>query len=206
MFTINKSSQMEIEYLDNSPIYTMNNFYEYPEKVIEYLSTNPSFLHKDFIKPSFNGKYFEDRRQQIDTDKANHIYDMLSRICGQKPLIKNVIMTNIFTFKDIEFNDYKNNYWWPHKDSGFTGIVYFNDDQTTGTNLYKNISDNPKGNEHYEPWRSKDKWELIHTLKSGFNKFVMFDGKKFFHGMKIENDIYSDKGYRVNQVFFFREG
>lgn len=204
MFTINKSSQMEIEYIDNSPVYVMNEFYENPEEVIEYLSSKPSFLHKNFVKPTYNGKYFEDRRQQIDTDKVNHIYDMLSKICNQQPLRKNVIMTNLFKFDAVPFNDYENNFWWPHKDSGFTGIVYFNDDSTTGTNLYENISDEQKCNEHYEPWRSKEKWKLIKTLTAGYNKFVMFDGNKFFHGMKIDNDTYT-RGFRVNQVFFLKK-
>ena len=101
------------------------------------------------------------------------------------------------------FNNYVDNYWWPHTDVGWNGIVYFHDEW--GTNLYSpnhlDITDNI--NEHYQPWRSKEKYTLLKSLEPAYNKLVLFDGKKFPHGMNVTNEKYFGKKPRNNQVFFF---
>ena len=35
-------------------------------------------------------------------------------------------LTNVTKFIDKNFNDYENNYWYPHKDFGYTALIYFN--------------------------------------------------------------------------------
>ena len=62
------------------------------------------------------------------------------------------------------FNDYKNFYWWPHTDLGYTGIVYLNRENSfSGTNLYENLdqsSEPPNCSEHCFPWRPKSKYKV----------------------------------------------
>ena len=105
------------------------------------------------------------------------------------------------------FNDYKNNFWHPHTDTGYTALIYFNkNDSECGTNLYRNTSPDTENNvgEHVVPWRSKSKWKIIKTLKPKFNRCVLFDGDFFPHGMHIPNDKYFKDEYRLNQVVFFQ--
>jgi hypothetical protein len=78
----------------------------------------------------------------------------------------------------------------------------------TTTNFYECLDFEDKNNfnlipEHKCPWRSKQKWEKIATLHGKFNKLILFDGSKFFHGADISTDEYTKK-YRMNQVIFFQ--
>jgi hypothetical protein len=78
-------------------------------------------------------------------------------------------------------------------------------DISSGTNLYENIipEKHLDGFEHYIPWRSKTNYKLIKTILPKYNRLVLFDAKKFLHGMNICNDDYFENHYRFNQVFFF---
>ena len=104
-----------------------------------------------------------------------------------------------------EFNNFQDNYWWPHRDYGYTGIVYFTEEG--GTNLYSDETtddkDNMIVNEHYAPWRTKSDYELLKTLEPKYNRFVFFDGLKFLHGMDISTNRYFNGERRKNQVYFF---
>ena len=59
-------------------------------------------------------------------------------------------------------------------------------------------------NEHFMPWRPKDRYKILKNIKPKYNRLVLFDGLKFPHGMDISNDFYFNKKYRKNQVFFFK--
>lgn len=202
IFEINTSAKITTEYIDNSPIYIIENFYKYPIEIFNFFSQYETVLWKKDQKPTHNGIHFDDRRQRIESEHIIPVTNYLSRICNQTPQKNNHIVNNITRFIDKDFNDYKNNYWWPHKDNGYNGIVYFTENENAGTNLYENINDKITTSEHYFPWRNKEKWNVIKTFKSSFNTLVLFDGAKFFHGMNIEDDYYFNT-YRVNQVFFF---
>jgi hypothetical protein len=107
---------------------------------------------------------------------------------------------------DCEFNDYQNNYWWPHLDEGHTGIVFFNRDEDSGTNIYRCLElseddmryDTP---EHVAPWRPKDKYELLKSMKPRYNRCILFNAKRYLHGQNIIDDRYTDQ-FRLNQVLF----
>ena len=74
------------------------------------------------------------------------------------------IVTNMQRFFKHDFNDYKNCHWWPHQDSGYNGIVYFNkDDNTSGTNLYSVKKQYNMTLEHVEPWRPKENFKILKT-------------------------------------------
>ena len=205
MFELNNNLEIKEELFQGTVIYTIDDFYRDPQQVENYLFRNISNLplHKIEEKPSFNGIHFEDRRHPSKENfQLEKVYDFLSGLCGQSYEGSDLI-TNCARFKRHEFNDYENCHWWPHKDTGYNGIVYFNDDDQNGTNFYNELIPLPQVNEHYAPWRSKDEFELIKHLEPKYNRLVFFDGWKFQHGMNISNDRYFGEEYRKNQVFFF---
>jgi len=65
-------------------------------------------------------------------------------------------------------------------------------------------------NEHYRPWTLKSDWKITYSFKAKYNRIVIFDGKKYKHGMDISNDTFfadslEDAKFRINQVMFFQE-
>jgi hypothetical protein len=207
MFEISKNININLEIFQESKIYIIDNFYQDPDSVVNFFLDHKPHLWKIHQTPSYNSIYFEDKRHLFHSDEIVKVYDFLSFLCNQSPVYDTGLSTNISKFEKCEFNNYKNNYWWPHKDTGYNGIVYFNDDEVSGTNLYESLdpeNEPPKNcSEHYAPWRSKDKYRLVKTLIPRYNRMVLFDGSKFFHGMNICNDDYFGENYRFNQVFFF---
>jgi hypothetical protein len=209
MFSINENIQVRQEYLDGSIIYIMDDFYKYPDKVLNFFLENKPYIWKENQKPSYNQIYFDDRRHSIKYKEIKNVYSFLSKICNQLPHNSNddFLITNFTRFKKSNFNDYNNNYWWPHIDSGYTGILYLNkNDFKSGTNLYKILNkdeENPNCPEHYQPWRNKNGFKLIHSILPKYNRMILFDAFKFVHGMNICNDDYFYDDYRMNQVFFF---
>ena len=205
MFELNNNLEIKEELFQGTVIYTIDDFYRDPQQVENYLFRNISNLplHKIEEKPSFNGIHFEDRRHPSKENfQLEKVYDFLSGLCGQSYEGSDLI-TNCARFKRHEFNDYENCHWWPHKDTGYNGIVYFNDDDQNGTNFYNQLTQSPLVHEHYAPWKSKDELEVIKHLEPKYNRLVFFDGWKFPHGMNISNDRYFGEEYRKNQVFFF---
>ena len=207
MFELNDNLEVKAESFLGTMIYTIDDFYKYPQEVDDYLFSEPNKipLHKIWESPTFNGVHFEDRRHEgysLDSLDIAKVYQFLSKLCGQGYQSAEIV-TNCTRFKRHEFNDYENCHWWPHTDTGYNGIVYFNDDNENGTNFYNELKPIPDVNEHYAPWRSKDEFELIKHLEPKYNRLVFFDGWKFQHGMNISNDRYFGEEYRKNQVFFF---
>jgi hypothetical protein len=211
MFELNDNITIQEFLVEDSPVYIIDNFYKNPEEIVNFLlETEPEF-HKIDEYPSFNSVYFEDRRHDIQSDEVIKVYEFLSNVCKQNIFGDgDEIVTNFFKFKKNSFNDYTNNYWHPHIDYGYNAIIYFNEnDFCSGTNLYEylNPSDNHPQNipEHYAPWESKEKYKLIHSIEPRYNRMVLFDGFKYYHGMNICNDDYSGETYRINQVLFFQD-
>ena len=68
-----------------------------------------------------------------------------------------------------------------------------------------------QSNEHKNPWTPKEEWEILLKIKAKYNRFVMFDGLEYWHGMHIHDntwfgDTFDDANYRINQVLFFING
>jgi hypothetical protein len=204
IFETNDLKNIEVETFRGSKIYTMDNFYKYPDAVLEMLliEKTPELWKKDEV-PSYNGIHFADHRHRFDVLKFTTIGNQLAEICGQKSRSAGTIKTNCIKFFDKQFNDYENCYWAPHTDVGYNAIIYFNT-INTATNIYEKIEedilDMP---EHYAPWRLKTKYKIIKQLQGKFNRLIMFDGAKFLHGMDISTDDFF-KVRRINQVLFFR--
>mgnify|MGYP003337058790 CR=1 FL=1 len=211
MFDINNDVHIVEENVEGSSVYVIDNFYKDPEEVLNIIFSVDPKVWKDDEVPSFNQVFFDDRRHFFKFSEIKKVYNFLGDLCKQKPLVhgnadETAILTNLNRFKKCSFNDYENNYWWPHKDVGYNGIIYLNPDERCGTNLYENLNpeeEPPDYSEHYRPWRNKKNFKLIKTIEPKYNRMVLFDGLKFTHGMNICNDDYFGETYRINQIFFF---
>ena len=205
MFELNPDLEIKEEILLESKIYIIDNFYKNPDEVYDFLFNRDVPLWKIEEKPSFNSIHFIDKRLDEYDERLTPVIDFLSLLCNQYADSCNII-TNMQRFFKHDFNDYKNCYWWPHQDSGYNGIVYFNKDNTSGTNLYSVVKEmNDDFPEHYRPWRPKENFKILKTLEPKYNRLVFFDGFKFFHGANFPDDRYFGEEYRMNQVFFFFE-
>jgi hypothetical protein len=208
IFEINLDAITNNDVIQDSNIYIIDNFYQHPEKVLNFFLDNPPSIHKRNQKQSYNQVYFDDRRHRLRSYTISHVYKFLGSLCNQKSVLGyDAIVTNFTRFRRCTFNNYRKYYWWPHIDEGYTGILYLSDDNVSGTNLYNvlNYTEDFNQNEHTNPWRSKDDYEIIVSLEPKFNRMVLFDGLKFCHGMNICNHRYFSDEYRMNQVFFFKQ-
>lgn len=208
IFEINQNIVLEAQLLNDSKLYVIDDFYKHPEKVLNIFLSVPPKIHKRNQKSSYNQIYFDDRRHRLKSDKISHVYKFLGSLCDQKSVLgDDAVVTNFTRFKTSAFNNYKQNYWWPHIDEGYTGILYLSNDTESGTNLYNvlNYTKDFNDNEHYKPWRNKEDYQILMSLESKFNRMVLFDALKFCHGMNICNQKYFSDEYRINQVFFFSE-
>ena len=210
MFEFNNIEKIDIETIDGSNIYTIDNFFKDPESIVEYLLSTPPFVHKGHERPSFNTIHFFEGRHVIANPQIGVIQKTLAAIFGGNELQTNQICSNVASFKDPIFNDYKNNYWWPHRDLGYNCLIYMNKLDMDGTNIYHEVSPEDgvylrenKINEHQAPWRSKKFYSIIKTIPAKYNRLVMFDGKKFLHNMAINDDTFFHQ-YRLNLALFFK--
>ena len=205
MFELNPDLKIKEEILLGSKIFIIDNFYKNPDEIYDFLFNREVPLWKMDQKPSFNTIHFIDKRLEKYDERLLPVIGFLSYLCNQDA-DSHEITTNMQRFFKHDFNDYKNCYWWPHQDSGYNGIVYFNKgDNTSGTNLYSVKKQYDMPLEHVEPWRPKEDFEILKTLKPEYNRLVFFDGLKFIHGANFPDDHYFGEEYRTNQVFFFLE-
>ena len=205
MFELNSDLDIKEEILLGSKIFTIDNFYKNPDEVYDFLFNREVPLWKIEEKPSFNTIHFIDKRLIEYDERLLPVIGFLSYLCNQDAESHDIV-TNMQRFFKHDFNDYKNCHWWPHQDSGYNGIVYFNkDDNTSGTNLYSVKKQYNMTLEHVEPWRSKEDFKILKTLEPEYNRLVFFDGLKFLHGANFPDDRYFGEEYRTNQVFFFLE-
>jgi len=208
MFEINKITNIIVEDFRDSKIYIIDDFFKNPDDIVEYLKTNKPGLHKEWEFPSHNTVEFFEGRHYIQHDSIFDLQQTLINICGSNNVCSNMIYSNIARFIDKEFNDYKNNYWWPHRDDGWNCLIYLTKMDIDGTNLYEETADDQEMiitnqiKEHHQPWRSRDKYRVIKTLQSKYNRLVMFDGKKFLHNMAINDDTFFHEE-RMNLAVFF---
>jgi hypothetical protein len=193
-----------------SKIYVIDDFYKEPHNIASFIYNTPKRVHKGDEHPSYNMLHFRDERHCLYSQKLNPLIKDIEDFTDTKFKDFNSggnFFTNCQMWYDNQFNNFKDNYWWPHLDYGWTAIVYLNKDENSGTNLYEKSDDfynQEKTKEHLEPWRSKDLWNKIYTIPSKYNRLVLFHAGDLFHGVDINSNIYSNN-YRINQVMFFEE-
>jgi hypothetical protein len=206
---INNLEKISVEIVKQTAIYIIDDFFANPNDIVDLLDKNEPRYHKWYqreITNFNNGTKFIDARHDIEGEPAQDLFTKLNILARQHIPKHGKIMSNIFQMLDQDFNDYKNNYWWPHFDYGYTGIIYLNDYNGVGTNLYLEIDKDvdEQTPEHLYPWRPKEKYEIVYEIYSRHNRLVLFDGKKLKHGMAVNDDTFF-KEKRKNLVLFFEE-
>ena len=208
IYDINNKSITRTDNVLGTEVYYIDDFYANPHLVLERINSEPLQQWKPHLNPNgYNGNMFFDGRHLFKDDGFKQVTDFLSTITKQEVEGPREIFTNVFQMAPSPFNDYENNFWMPHLDEGYNAIIYLNDiPPHSGTNIYAQHND-PEAfeqQEHEEPWRPKSKWDHIYTVVAKFNRCVMFDGKKLFHGMAIDDDTFMNTT-RLNQVIFFND-
>ena len=195
MWQLNMETEVQITNLRGSKIYTIDNVFEEPNKLKRYLFNRRTALLQGTPWVENGEEYFKGRYTDFE-DKACPIIWLASNLCSQPPSYHGGFMTNVESWRKSEYNDYKNNYWFPHLDNGYTCIVYFN--EGSGTNLYdpstkeedwfkQSMKDKP---DVINPWVKRSKIKVIKKLKSKYNRMVLFDGNKFPHSSTVDDAKY----------------
>jgi hypothetical protein len=203
LFKTNDLANIKIEEFNGSKIYSMDNFYVNPDEVVKFILANEPLMHKPDTKNSKNGIWFLDKRHEISYDAP--FIQGLEKIVNQKAGCKDKLITNYTIFHKNEANDYKNNYFWPHRDEATTCLIYLSK-SVSHTNIYYDYHGDKSYGEHTEhshPWRSKKDWVLTKQLVGSYNKMIMFDTKRFYHSMDVNDTFFNE--YRLNQVIRFIE-
>ena len=126
MFELSEDLKVVEEDLLGSKIYYIDNFYKNPEKVSDYLFNRRVPMWKMDQTPTYNGVHFNDRRLLKKDKRILKVYEFLSSVCGGRIVhdgFRSAICTNMTRFVSNDFNDYVNNFWWPHDDYGYNCIV-----------------------------------------------------------------------------------
>ena len=182
MFEINPKIEVKKEELLGTTIFVIEDFYEKPDEVFNLLFNREIPLWKIDETPTVNGVHFEDRRTIEYNYSLKKVYEYLKTLCNQNYFSPEIV-TNVTKFYEHDYNDWKNYIWWPHRDTGYNGIVYFSDE--CGTNLYSPDYEAGLEHEHKDPWIKKGEYRVLKTLEPKYNKLVFFDGLKFPHGMDL---------------------
>lgn len=206
MLEINPNYIQNNKSILGTALIVVDNFLVNPDKLVEYLYNNqPNKLWKHEETPSNNGNYFIDKRHVIQGEEVmlynKHIKKLLNK-SNQLLAFPDSVYSNFTKFIDKNFNDYYNNYWYPHVDDGYNAILYLNTNGCSGTNIYSSLyTDKYTQPEHYQPWRSKNNYVLEYNIESAYNRLVLFDGR-LVHGMAINNNSFFNTE-RINLVTFF---
>ena len=204
MFENNGLINARLDEVDGFTVYTVDNFFKNPHAILDLLNQHEPVLWKNWETPSYNGIHFADRRHCIQSDEIIPIQEMIAKLCNREPIVPNEACTNITQFNNKTFNNYKDNFWYPHRDEGFTCIIYLNHNTFPGTNLYRIIeNDELEGPEHFAPWRSKTKYQIISTIEASFNNLILLDAKNLLNGMAVVDDTFFHLERR-NMVMFFK--
>jgi len=66
MFEFNYDAKVDERMVENTKVFTIDNFYNDPDEVVQFLiDRKPNTLWKDSESPSNNGVHFEERRHII---------------------------------------------------------------------------------------------------------------------------------------------
>ena len=221
MWKLNHDTKVTITNLKGSKIYTIDNVFAEPQKLERFLFNRQTAQVESKEPFLLNGIEYLKCRYHDFVDKAAPIVWLASKLCNQQPSFFGSFKTNCDIWLNGDYNNWKDNYWFPHIDHGYNCIIYFNkDDYTNGTNLYDPsvkeeewfktlMTKVPTGQ---QPWIPRNKFKLLKTLKPKYNRMVLFDGAHFPHSPAIVNDKYfvdslddvlNRTQFRSNLCFFF---
>src|SRR5210317_2018440 len=100
-FSINHHYKVLEETFQDSKIYYVDNFFQYPDELVSYLLTvEQPKLWKEYDTPSYNGINFLYYRHSFKDKNVEIVGDTLASICGQHytGINRDVVVTNCTKF------------------------------------------------------------------------------------------------------------
>ena len=196
MFEINNKKIEKYEHFT-----VIRDFYKKPDEVVEFIHRYEPHWHKNPHGYFSQGYDFDDMRHIIYTFQIKPVWDFLSQVtkqrpCQDEPDKEYSINTNYTYFRQI----YKKKHFYPHRDYGYTALIYLDKEVANGTNIYQNISWDETKDEHRDHYCNQDEVKVIAHTPSEYNKLVIWNGLQL-HGL-CQDEKYIGK-WRLNQVFPF---
>ena len=83
MFQLSDNLKVNTEIFQGSKIFIIDNFYENPDEISDYLFKEPAPLHKEYDNPTHNNVFFEDRRLRTYDVRLQPVINFLSKLSSQ---------------------------------------------------------------------------------------------------------------------------
>lgn len=200
--------------------YQIDNFYDNPAFIMDMILSGPP--NQVVTEHPLHGNEFFDLRHHREEPTLKKYTDQVIQILNDdnfyvyKENGVDVLDTNFMRWKKSDFNNYEENFWFPHQDEGWVCIIYLNEAETNGTNIYEDKHKSickyggRKTEKDRHPWKPKSDFEVVDYLEPKFNRGFLFDAKKIPHGAAIDDETYfyseAEQNYsrhRLNQALFF---
>ena len=186
-------------------IFIFSSFYVNPQSVLDKALKISPFIHKE-DPLTLNTLKFLDLRHKTNMPELDPLINYFEDLTKQKCTHKHHnFKTNIQKWFKGPFNNYKENYWWPHYDEGHALLIYLN--KNSILNLYENteyFKIQQRVHEHIKPWHPKKHYHLIKELKMPFNSAILFPANMILHGCGLNDDYYFSN-FRIIQAVFFKK-
>jgi len=195
------------------PTIIVDNFFDEPEKIIEYSKTLKFGQDPESRWPGIRTGLMS----EVDNDFYNWVNFKIVRLIYPMNYLQMSWRSNQY-FQKINGNIYKNQ-GWIHSDAPaeFTAIIYLSNHKNCGTSLYNKkkffngvLNDNEK-KESYKNINFKDESKYLKenndlfeknlTIDSKFNRLVMFDSNQFHGADKFKDD--KNDNERITLITFF---
>jgi len=200
--------------------FQIDNFYDNVGFIMDKILSGPT--NQVITEHPMHGKEFYDLRHHREepslkkyTDQVVEILDDTSFSVYKENGV-DILDTNFMRWKKSDWNNYEENFWFPHLDNGWVCLVYLNESETNGTNIYEDKYGSiyryggRVTQEDRDPWKPKSDFEVVEYLEPKFNRGFLFDASKVPHGAAVDDETYffteeqRDYGvHRLNQALFF---
>ena len=200
--------------------FQIDNFYDNAGFIMDMLLSGPT--NQVITEHPLHGEEFFDIRHHREEPTLKKYTDQVVALLNDtsyevyKENGNDILDTNFMRWKKSDWNNYEENFWFPHMDAGWVCLVYLNESETNGTNIYvdKYGSIHKYGGrvtqQDRDPWKPKSDFEVVDYLEPKFNRGFLFDAKNIPHGAAVNDETYfyteEQKDYsrhRLNQALFF---
>tara|TARA_B100001996_G_scaffold355889_1_gene318833 strand:- start:659 stop:1333 length:675 start_codon:yes stop_codon:yes gene_type:complete len=213
-FAMKDNWKVTIQPFGGSHIIFVDEIYERPERIHDYLQQIPVVSLKPPGKEKLNGKQFIDGQTYInlkhDPCRENLFKNIIKfyNLSEDDPHHPSNPISIVNQFRLLEDFPGQPYFWTPHVDNNINVLIYLNPDEynTPGTSIY--TADTEKGQEvigkdteHTIPWKDSSWFTERLCIFNRFNSLVAFPGQ-WPHGQTIVDNRYKDKT-RFTEVTFF---
>jgi len=212
---------MDIKEFDlvGTKAFQIDNFYDDAGFIMDMILSGPP--NQTVTNHPLNGDEFFDLRHHREEPTLKKYSDQLAGLIDGEYVAYtengvDVLDTNFMRWKKSDFNNYEENYWFPHIDASWVCLVYLNEGETNGTNIYEDKHGSIYKYGHglteaeRHPWKPKADFEIIDYLAPKFNRGFLFEASKIPHGAAVNDEtfFYSEEQkdyhkHRLNQALFF---